>query len=98
MEITAIEAAEFLKTTDLHSVSQSQPTSGFMDVVMSQVGELNASLVEAEQMAQRAAAGESIPSHEIMIAMEKARLELNMAVQVRNKLLDVYQEITKMQI
>ncbi|CAM4162937.1 flagellar hook-basal body complex protein FliE [Pseudoalteromonas byunsanensis] len=99
MEITAIEAsADLLKANEVAQLTPVQTSSAFLDVVLSGVGELNTSLVEANSVAERAALGENIPSHEIMIAMEKARLELNMAVQVRNKLLDVYQEITKMQI
>ncbi|MCF6436988.1 flagellar hook-basal body complex protein FliE [Pseudoalteromonas sp. MMG022] len=99
MEITAIDAsAELAKVQEMPELTSVQDSSAFMDVVLSHVGELNASLVEAQNMADKVAMGENIPSHEIMIAMEKARMELNMAVQVRNKLLDAYQEITKMQI
>lgn len=43
-------------------------------------------------------AGEDVSVHEIMIAAEKARLSLDLAIQVRNKALEAYQEIMRMQI
>ncbi|CAH9061694.1 Flagellar hook-basal body complex protein FliE [Pseudoalteromonas sp. CIP111854] len=98
MEVLAIGSTELVKTSDVAELVSTQPQSVFMDTMLAQVAQLNGNLVEANSIVERVAMGESIPSHEIMIAMEKARLELNMAVQVRNKLLDVYQEITKMQI
>ncbi|MHB1650886.1 MAG: flagellar hook-basal body complex protein FliE [Desulfitobacteriaceae bacterium] len=44
------------------------------------------------------AAGQTQDLHTVMIAMEKASLSLSMTVQVRNKVLDAYHEIMRMQI
>ncbi|MBJ8499441.1 flagellar hook-basal body complex protein FliE [Acinetobacter oleivorans] len=44
------------------------------------------------------AAGENIAVHDVMVAMENAKLSFQFAVQVRNKLVESYQEITRMQI
>jgi flagellar hook-basal body complex protein FliE len=43
-------------------------------------------------------AGEDISVHEVMIAAEKAKLSLDLAIQVRNKAIEAYQEIMRMQI
>lgn len=97
MEITAIsEVSNALSLGNTNLITP--PESSFMDVALAKFDSINMSLIEADNTAQKLAMGENIPSHEVMIAMEKARLELNLAVQVRNKLLDAYQEITKMQI
>ena len=97
MEITAI--GEVSNTISLGNTNLiTPPVNSFMDVALAQFDNINMNLIEADNTAQKLAMGENIPSHEVMIAMEKARLELNLAVQVRNKLLDAYQEITKMQI
>lgn len=47
---------------------------------------------------QAYAAGADIPVHEVMIGMEKARLTMEMAVEVRNKLVEAYQEFMRMQV
>ena len=42
--------------------------------------------------------GEDIDLHDLVIAGEKAQLTLELAVQVRNKALEAYQEIMRMQV
>jgi len=44
------------------------------------------------------AVGEPVSSHELVIAMEQAKLSVQLAVEVRNRLVDAYQELTRLQI
>lgn len=53
---------------------------------------------EATQAAQRLATGEIRDVAEVMIASEKATLALQLTVQVRNKVLEAYQEIMRMPV
>ena len=43
-------------------------------------------------------AGENVPIHQAMIAMEEASVSFQLMVEVRNKLLESYQELMRMQI
>jgi flagellar hook-basal body complex protein FliE len=52
----------------------------------------------ADQTVLKANTGESVDLHEMMIAMEKADISLRLMVQVRNKAIDAYHEIMRMQI
>lgn len=52
----------------------------------------------AEDAAVRLAAGQVDDLAEVVIAAEKASLTLGLAVQVRNKALEAYQEIMRMQL
>lgn len=77
--------------------SQSGPS--FMKTLGSEVHQLDASLNQADQAARALAAGDSsMPVHDVMIAMESARLRLQMAVEVRNRIVDAYQNLTNMQL
>ena len=42
--------------------------------------------------------GADIPLHQMVIEFEKASIALNLLIQVRNKLLEAYQEINRMQV
>ncbi|HEV7690390.1 MAG TPA: flagellar hook-basal body complex protein FliE [Hyphomonadaceae bacterium] len=42
--------------------------------------------------------GSSVPIHEVTIALEEARLAVEMAMQVRTKLVDAYRELMGMQL
>ncbi len=53
---------------------------------------------EADTLVQKVAAGDPVNVHEVMLAMQKASLAMQMTVQVRNKVVEAYQEIMRMQI
>lgn len=59
---------------------------------------VEAAQAEAADAAQRLATGEIRDVAEVMIASEKASLALQLTVQVRNKVLEAYQEIMRMQV
>lgn len=59
---------------------------------------LNRDLAQADAGLEQLAAGEAQNLHQVMIALEEARLGLQLAVQVRNRLLEAYQEVLRMQI
>ena len=52
----------------------------------------------SHQASIKFATGESDNLHELMITLEEAKIALSLAVEVRNKILDAYQEILRMQI
>ena len=55
--------------------------------------------INASHKAQEAMAmGENVSVHDVMIASEKAALNMQMAIQVRNKLLQAYTEINNVRV
>ena len=60
--------------------------------------ETDQNLKKADQAVLDANTGENMNLHEMMIAMEKADISLRFMVQVRNKAVDAYNEIMRMQV
>jgi len=60
--------------------------------------EVNNTLSAAKAATVNLAEGTESDIHDVMIAMKKAELEMTMLVEVRNKLLDAYQQIMRMQV
>ena len=54
--------------------------------------------LEAQKMNEALALGQTDNLHQVMIASEKASVALQFTMQVRNKILDAYQEIMRMPI
>jgi flagellar hook-basal body complex protein FliE len=77
-----------------------QPPAGqdFGNWLTSAVGRVNQQLVQADQGLRELAAGETENLHQVMIALEEARLGVQLLVQVRNRLLEAYQEVLRMQL
>ncbi len=62
------------------------------------VNETNTLQKQAEQSALSFAIGDSDNIHEVMIANDKATVALQYTVQIRDKVLEAYNEIMRMQI
>jgi flagellar hook-basal body complex protein FliE len=62
------------------------------------VGRVNQDVAKADQALQMLATGQADSLHQVMIALEEARIGVQLLVQVRNRLLDAYQEVLRMQV
>ncbi len=72
--------------------------SSFSEAMKKQLGEVNELQMQSEKASEALALGEADNIHEVMIRTEEAKLALEMTVQIRNKVVEAYQEIMKMQI
>ncbi|MDD2466819.1 MAG: flagellar hook-basal body complex protein FliE [Desulfobulbus sp.] len=98
MEILqALTAAPLAVTQPTGSVT-SQVESSFGDMLSSMVNQTNQLQQQADQAVEQLHAGGEQNLHEAMISMEKADISLRYTVQVRNKAIDAYQEVMRMQV
>ncbi|PZQ34117.1 MAG: flagellar hook-basal body complex protein FliE [Stenotrophomonas acidaminiphila] len=70
----------------------------FGAVVSQGVGSVDNALSVADQQVRVLAAGQEIAPHEVMISLEEARMKLMLLSEVRNRLVEAYQELTRMQL
>lgn len=70
----------------------------FGDFLAEALGKVEAAQNDAASAAQRLATGEIKDVSEVTIASEKANLALQLTVQVRNKVLEAYQEVMRMPV
>jgi len=63
-----------------------------------EIGSVNEKIVNSDQLLQRLATGQVDNLHQVMIGLEEAKLSFQLLVQVRNKLLEAYQDIMRMQV
>lgn len=70
----------------------------FADTLKSAVNSVNELSHEANTQVQKLATGETKNIPEVMIASEKASVAFKLMLQVRNKIIDAYQEVMKMQV
>lgn len=80
------------------SVTPAESAKEFGRFLSEAMGKVEAAQHEAAAASQRLATGEIRDVAEVMIASEKATLALQLTVQVRNKVLEAYQEIMRMQV
>jgi flagellar hook-basal body complex protein FliE len=70
----------------------------FSDTLNDALNNVNALQKNSDKAMQDLSTGKTDNIPEVMIAAEKADLALKLMVQVRNKIIDAYQEVMKMQV
>lgn len=80
------------------SSSASKLGGDFADLIKTSIASINAKQVEADKAAVNLASGQNSNIHEVMIKMEEAEISLRLMVQMRNKVVEAYQEIMRMQV
>ena len=81
------------------SVGSTQPANGSFSSMLSQmVNDVNTKQQVSAQTVGALQSGQSVPLHQAVIAMEEANVSFQLMVEVRNRLLDAYQEIMRMQV
>lgn len=80
------------------SASTQAPAQGFGDTIASALESVSQAEFDANALATDVALGGDTTVQELMVAMTKASLSVDLLVQVRNKAVEAYQEIMRMQI
>jgi flagellar hook-basal body complex protein FliE len=70
----------------------------FGEFLQDAIGEVNEAQAHAGELTNQFAAGKNVDIHEMMIAGQEAGVMLNLTMQVRNKLVDAYQEIMRVNV
>ncbi len=78
--------------------SSSQKGEDFGKTLMDVLKDVNASQQDSIAKQNAFMTGQPIDVHDVMIAMERASMTLQLTMQVRNKLLEAYQEVMRMQV
>lgn len=99
----AIDPASFISPVSgvagpISVAATSESGVDFPTWLSSMVAQVNRDIARADEGLQLLATGEAPDLHHVMIALEEARLGVQLLVQVRNRLLDAYQEVLRMQV
>lgn len=93
--------AEFLRllkpTVELPKPRATEQVIGsFADALRGLLQEVEQNNSRAVELKQRLLTGEPVELHEVLMAVEKAHLSFQTLLSVRNRLLEAYQELTRM--
>jgi flagellar hook-basal body complex protein FliE len=99
--IAQLKAASTRPEQGVSPASLTQPAQkvDFADALKSSLEQVSSSQIAASEMGKRFTSGDdSVSLSDTMIAMQKASINFQATVQVRNKLVSAYHEIMNMQI
>ena len=102
----ATQAKSTIPLAELPTVAETTPVttadaagpSSFTDLLGKAVQEVNSKQSAASDAINGLLSGQNVSMHQAMISMQEANVSFQLMVEVRNKLLDSYQELMRMQI
>lgn len=74
------------------------PTDEFGNLLTDFIGGVNKDQINASSITQSFINGEDVEIHDVMIAGEKAKTSLQLLMEIRNKAVDMYRELTRISI
>lgn len=87
----------FLQKNDEVEVEE-KGTVSFSQMLKEKLDVVNDKQIESDIATQKMIQGEDIAIHDVMLIGEEAKVSLQLAMQVRNKLVEAFQEINRTQI
>jgi flagellar hook-basal body complex protein FliE len=70
----------------------------FSSVLKESIEKINEAQNQSDQMTEKLIRGENVDLHNVMIASQKASITLQTSLEIRNKVIEAYQEIMRMQV
>ena len=98
MAIQSIGTNSILNNLNISNTTE-EKTNGtsFSNVLSDAISKVNDSEVNANNKIESLIKGEDVEMHEVMLAMQESVLSLQALIEVRNKTVEAYQEISKLQ-
>ena len=97
--IPAAELRELNASQPAAAAGETQPAdSSFAGVLGNLVQDVNAKQNVMEQSMRDLQSGQNVSLHQTMISIQEASVSFQLMVEVRNKLLESYQELMRMQV
>ena len=83
---------------NVNNVENKSTENSFQDILEDSLNKLNDKQLSADKITSEFIAGENVEVHEMMLSMEEAKMSLQLAIQVRNKVVETVKELTNMQL
>jgi flagellar hook-basal body complex protein FliE len=95
MNISGISSLNQIKT-DVAAPAAGDGGGSFKNILNNAIGEVEGSRSDAAKSVEKFLSGNGEDLHSTILATQRAELEFQMFMQVRNKVVSAYQEIMKM--
>ncbi len=98
MDVTRIGSTPLITPAETPGAKPSEKTTSFGEVLKDSLKQVNSLQQEADASIQSLATGGAASLHDTMLAVQKAELSFKLMMQVRNKIVEAYQEVLRMQV
>ena len=98
MKITGFAEDTLFQSNLMGKKNKIEDESSFSGYLQEKLDGVNKLQMRAEQSTEALIKGEDIDIHQVLLNTEEAQLSLQLAIEIRNKMVEAYQEINRLQL
>jgi len=83
---------------NMKKTENKEKNSNFVDLIKDYIDDVNKKQIDADKTIERFIKGEEKDITNVVLSVEKAEVSLQLFLQIRNKLVQAYQDIMRMQV
>jgi flagellar hook-basal body complex protein FliE len=92
------EIKSILPNITLLDKTEKPNNADFKNILTDFIGNVNKSQIDSDNITNDFIVGKNVELQDVMISAEKAKTSLELLMEIRNKTIDMYKELTNMQI
>ncbi|WP_077211517.1 flagellar hook-basal body complex protein FliE [Bacillus dakarensis] len=96
--VTGLFQSHQTKPTITNTTTPYESQKKFASVLKESIEKVNEAQIQSDKMTEKLARGENVDLHSVMIASQKASISLQATMEIRNKVVEAYQEVMRMQV
>ena len=94
----ANNVANLTEVTNTKKTTPYEAQQSFASFLKDSINSVNEAQIQSDDLTNKMANGENVDLHTVMIASQKASISLSATLEIRNKVVEAYQEIMRMNI
>lgn len=96
--ISLMTPTQVINDTNKLNPTPYEAQQSFANSLKEAIAKVNDQQITSDNLTQKLINGGDVELHEVMIAAQKASITLNATIEVRNKVIEAYQEIMRMSV
>lgn len=96
--ISLMTPTQVVNNTNKLNATPYEAQQSFANSLKEAIAKVNDQQITSDKFTQKLIKGEDVELHEVMIASQKASITLNATIEIRNKVIEAYQEIMRMSV
>lgn len=99
MNIQSVGINSILNDVNIQkSVEENNKETSFSKFISDAINKVNETQVTADKKVEGFIKGDDINMHDVMLSMQESQLSMQFLIEVRNKVVEAYQEINRVQL
>ncbi len=94
--ILSIQNKPLMPVDNKKTLETAPAHESFANFLKKSIEEVNQSQIQSDKITEKLVRGENVDLHQVMITSQKASISMQTTMEIRNKVIEAYQEVMRM--